>query len=215
MTDAPKPSQVGPTKGPWKVCESIEGDFIGVYPDTGKIEFPIAKMSNFVRAEVSAANARLIAEAGTVYSETGLSPRALLEQRDNAVRAVAALMRNKTCNPLAMTPDERRALWRSHELARAVLSHFQPPQDLDKVEREDDGWLPIETTNLATRNFLMAVDRGEGTQRLVGEVEQDDDGHFWWAGERGSYHADHLLAHGFRLLAWRPLPPPPAAARGE
>jgi hypothetical protein len=51
------------TPGPWKVAPSIEGDFLGIFPDTGKMELPIAKFSDIVRAEINAANGRLIAAA--------------------------------------------------------------------------------------------------------------------------------------------------------
>lgn len=36
--------------------------------------------------------------------------------------ACKALMDLKTCSPLAMTPDERRAMWAAHELARAAIA---------------------------------------------------------------------------------------------
>lgn len=46
---------------PWKVSRSIEGDFLAVYPDTGKPEFPICKKPEFMRDDVWARAARMIA----------------------------------------------------------------------------------------------------------------------------------------------------------
>lgn len=57
-------------------------------------------------------NARLIAEAGTVYSESGLSPRALLEQRDcmlQFIKFVDLWMTRKN-----VTDDERLSAIRHH-----------------------------------------------------------------------------------------------------
>lgn len=51
------------TPGPWKACCSAGGDFLGIYPDTGAAEFPVAKMPGIIRPGVNEANARLIAAA--------------------------------------------------------------------------------------------------------------------------------------------------------
>jgi hypothetical protein len=51
------------TRGPWKFCPSVEGDFLGIYPSTGKMENPIAKMPEYVNTEINVANGRLIASA--------------------------------------------------------------------------------------------------------------------------------------------------------
>ena len=51
------------TMGPWKGDLNADSDQFGIYPDTGKMEFPIAIMPDFVKAETNAANARLIAAA--------------------------------------------------------------------------------------------------------------------------------------------------------
>jgi len=50
-------------QGPWKVSQSVEGDFLGIYPDTDKMEFPIAKMPEIVKPEINLARAKLIAAA--------------------------------------------------------------------------------------------------------------------------------------------------------
>lgn len=51
------------TPGPWKACQSVEGDFLGIYPATGKMEFPVAKMPEYITDELNQANASLIAAA--------------------------------------------------------------------------------------------------------------------------------------------------------
>jgi hypothetical protein len=46
----------------WKACYSVDGDQFAVYPDTGKMEFPVAVKPQFVRGDVWEANAKLIVE---------------------------------------------------------------------------------------------------------------------------------------------------------
>jgi len=36
----------------WKVLRSVDGDFLAVYPDTGRPEFPICKKPDFMRDDV-------------------------------------------------------------------------------------------------------------------------------------------------------------------
>lgn len=52
---------------PWKACWSVDGDQFAVYPDTGKMEFPIAVKPQYVRADVWEAHARLIVEAVNAF----------------------------------------------------------------------------------------------------------------------------------------------------
>lgn len=63
-----------PTKGPWIACQN--GDVLG-----GDSQCITRATTLRPLAEVQL-NGRLIAEAGTVYHETGLTPRELKEQRD-------------------------------------------------------------------------------------------------------------------------------------
>lgn len=68
---------IKPTKGEWTV-EPIDGNCCEVMCDSG---YYIATCHDGVRSESNAiANARLIAEAGTVHHETGLTPRQLAER---------------------------------------------------------------------------------------------------------------------------------------
>jgi len=60
------------TKGsalPWKACPSIEGDFLGIYPDTDRSEFPIAIMPTYVRAEINDTHADLIVRAVNCHDD--------------------------------------------------------------------------------------------------------------------------------------------------
>lgn len=70
-------SEMKPTQGEW-TAEPIDGNCCEVMCDSG---YYIATCHDGVRSESNAiANARLIAEAGTVHHETGLTPRQLVER---------------------------------------------------------------------------------------------------------------------------------------
>lgn len=77
------------TKGPWKSCKSVDGEFLGVYPATGKMEFPIAKMPEYIVDEVNEANALLIATApemlGSLH-DVAVAINALLENPEDESR---------------------------------------------------------------------------------------------------------------------------------
>lgn len=80
-----------PTPGPW-VYVAIDGSIInpnGI--NDNKDSWHVAELTS--NDGCLAANGNLIAEAGTVYHETNLTPRQLLEQRD----ALISVMRN-FCN---------------------------------------------------------------------------------------------------------------------
>lgn len=83
----------GWTKGPWKASKfsSVVGCAISTQPDPKKNTVIIAgvhgSFGDDYRAEVEA-NAALIAEAGTVANETGLTPRQLADQRAELLAAL-------------------------------------------------------------------------------------------------------------------------------
>lgn len=56
-------SKLQHTPGPWKGDLNVDEDQFNVYPDTGKMEFPICIMPDFIKPDLNAANARLIAAA--------------------------------------------------------------------------------------------------------------------------------------------------------
>ncbi len=82
---------IKPTPGPWVTkqngfceCAVIAGDVWITY-SSGNERTPIQERS---------ANASLIAEAGTVHHETGLTPRQLVEQRDALAEALKSVIEN-------------------------------------------------------------------------------------------------------------------------
>lgn len=80
-------SAVKHTPGPWRLLSSTEvGDSKGRIAD-------VAVRSLCIRpSEEEIANARLIAEAGTVTYETGLTPRQLAEQRSELLEACKSIL---------------------------------------------------------------------------------------------------------------------------
>lgn len=92
MSDASKP-----TPGPWihgNWLKAVEGgiDEAG-WCEVWMIEADGVKSLPFVacKHQDMQANAALIAEAGTVHHETGLTPRQMVEQRDALAAALAGL----------------------------------------------------------------------------------------------------------------------------
>ena len=85
---------VKPTPGPW-VYVSSDGSIInpnGI--NDNKDSWHIAELTS--KDGCLAANGYLIAEAGTVYHETGLSPRQLLAQRDELLDAAEIALGHMT-----------------------------------------------------------------------------------------------------------------------
>lgn len=81
----------GHTEGPWKDTPSIEFDHFGVYPSTGKMEFPICLMPDITKSSVNEANARLIAAAPDLLAQVqSLTEQnaALVAERDRLVEAL-------------------------------------------------------------------------------------------------------------------------------
>ena len=81
------------TPGPW---EAIGGNIYRV-ANIG-FDLPVAmvgvpKKGGAAEVEELAANARLIAEAGTIATETGLTPRQLAEQRAELLEALRDLLK--------------------------------------------------------------------------------------------------------------------------
>lgn len=106
------------TAGPWNAVGMLV--FSGVdrfynHP-VARVGAPLDKNDN--RVEEAEANARLIAEAGTVLHETGLTPRQLAEQRgellaalkDCAVQIAQTHNRNLTANEQAALDAARAAI---------------------------------------------------------------------------------------------------------
>lgn len=84
------------TKGQWEVTN--EHDALYVYSSSGDYISTIVLSESIEEGE---ANAKLIAEAGTVASECGLTPRQLLEQRNELLKALELSAR--TIDTMMMT----------------------------------------------------------------------------------------------------------------
>ena len=84
------------TAGPWKAEGKKGGENWKVF--AGK-----PPSSSFICSFQTEANAQLIAEAGTVATETGLTPRQLADQRKELLKAL------KEINKLAQCSDDRFA----------------------------------------------------------------------------------------------------------
>lgn len=95
------------TKGEWKVYPPRKANGGGAFSISTK-EWNIATI--WAVDEETEANAQLIAEAGTVANETGLSPRELLEQRNELLKVFGSLPSNSEIEKAALdrTPISRK-----------------------------------------------------------------------------------------------------------
>lgn len=78
-----------PTKGPWK---GLQGANCHLF------DMRIENESGLPVAFCDLEDAALIAESGTVYHETGLTPREILAQRDELRTALSGLIANFKAN---------------------------------------------------------------------------------------------------------------------
>lgn len=77
-----------PTPGPWFECrEGFSTVYVEARIGGGMLQEVAACGPTQAGQDQQTANARLIAEAGTVYHEYGLTPRELAEQRDAFIAA--------------------------------------------------------------------------------------------------------------------------------
>lgn len=118
------------TPGPWKFCPSVEGDILGIYPDTGNAEFPIAVMPDYRQRAINEANGPLLASAPTLRSALALidGEAPASEPRDqptvglppnysrDIAEYVAEIVRE------AFEEGKTRGRWEAAKIARAALS---------------------------------------------------------------------------------------------
>jgi hypothetical protein len=122
-------SEMNPTPGPWTVLPEeddkdyirIRGTKLGCRYKIANVHMPKHWESHDVLRDredaESRSNARLIAEAGTVFHETGLSPRQLVEMNAELVDAL------KDCaNVCAGENTTKAGLVRALEKARTALT---------------------------------------------------------------------------------------------
>ena len=116
---------IKPTPGPWTVS-----GLGGPWEQSLKIRAPSWGMVAHVGVNPSIphwdlpqrANAALIAEAGTVHHETGLTPRQLVEQRDALAVALAGLDEAYCRAGTPLSRDERTEDRKRLIAARAALA---------------------------------------------------------------------------------------------
>lgn len=104
MTDAK------PSPGPWRsrtyrMCVQVVDDHGEIVTNIG---VALYKGGCF---NTKKANAELIAEAGTVYHETGCTPRQLLQQRDEALKALVYIKLMKDIKNPQYTPELELEAW--------------------------------------------------------------------------------------------------------
>ena len=105
-----------PTKGPWTVKDHGDGKVTINSPDWGAFASVYVCVAGEHDPE-GWANAQLIAEAGTVYHETGKSPREMQEQIKQLREALVSAAR-----VLSGEEMTKQSLISALEQARAALS---------------------------------------------------------------------------------------------
>lgn len=87
-------NQAKPTKGPWKLAFSGNAsspEWLVYYKDLQDSHYMICDVNQDIVVGDHTQNAKLIAEAGTVFHETGLTPRELNRQRNELKELVLAI----------------------------------------------------------------------------------------------------------------------------
>lgn len=106
MSEATKP-----TPGVWRFYTEPQPNGCPIVGANGLMICMLAHSVNYAdQAEEALANARLIAEVGTVHHETGLTPRQLLEQRDALESALSEMCEFFAPNAWGSSDNRRDAL---------------------------------------------------------------------------------------------------------
>lgn len=129
MTQLTKSVEAGFTPGRWKVAEPVGGGVPAVYPDTGKMEFPIAVKPQFLRDDIWLVCAHRIAAAHDLYEALvtidGEAPPAEPSERPTVgfppSRDPEADDGNDVVHE-AFDEGVARGLWIAANIARAALS---------------------------------------------------------------------------------------------
>lgn len=111
--------EMKPTPGPWEAtCSNERGYpewFIRVPGEPPVISYEIAKITSYRPDGTDESDARLIAEAGTVFHNTGLSPVQLVEMVKELEEALRGLVS-------ALSPEIHGSPNSPLEIARAALA---------------------------------------------------------------------------------------------
>lgn len=123
---------IKPTPGEWRFYTEPQPNGCPIVGANGLMICMLAHSINYAdQAEEALSNARLIAEAGTVHHETGLTPRQLVEQRDALVRALEAMtgfcdehadFRNGVTDPTGAIDEGNARAAEYFSIARAALA---------------------------------------------------------------------------------------------
>ncbi len=81
------------THTPVKACLSVDGDLLAVYPDTGRQEFPICKMPDYVSAAVNKAKADRIMLAWNCHDDMIEAFKMILERDATRIEDIHAIAR--------------------------------------------------------------------------------------------------------------------------
>lgn len=114
---------IKPTPGVWRFYTEPQPNGCPVVGANGVMICMLAHSVNYAdQAEEAVANARIVAEAGTVHHETGLTPRQLVEQRDALAEALAGLDEAYCRAGTPLSRDERTEDRKRLIAARAALA---------------------------------------------------------------------------------------------
>lgn len=130
-------TQAKPTPGPWLAVGSRRIE--AACQDTLAYVHP--QFDNGVSLEeataVAQANLSLIAEAGTVYHETQLTPRQLLEQRDILMAAIKELLSFELADQIEGDIDGAY-LHQTHELKAAIYNVKEAIAKIESTQTKGD-----------------------------------------------------------------------------
>lgn len=110
-------TNANPTPGPWRVSRTNAGLFISGAQPGYFCEVYAGNKTSMVHIPEQETNARLIAEAGTVYHETGLTPRQLAEQRAELLEALDGCIEH-----MEWSTHQGRA---AYETAKATIAAYK------------------------------------------------------------------------------------------
>lgn len=140
--------QVKPTSGPWvwngaDAVWNTDGSGSDDRPQIMVADLKTAVLSRYAAESQDErhANGKLIAEAGTVYHETGLSPRQLAEQREELLEALRGLCDWFGLYPAGKLPiDQWECLAEEFRIATGFLrigKDYPAGAELNKEQEEE------------------------------------------------------------------------------
>lgn len=119
-------TEAKPTPGPWEAGTRYRGSYVVWGPDRANEDYFVS----IHEGPDAGKNARLTAEAGTVYHETGLTPRQLAEQRAELLEALEpfALIAEHDIGTDESDGDDYRPMQRHNVAPRVTVGHLRRAQ---------------------------------------------------------------------------------------